>query len=460
MQGRPVVAPLLEETHFARVPGSAERFLVSAPEYKVDFRPLPELMNEIPYRLVNNPPVLFETMSAEEKEQAKKGPSNRYVISRGGSGSGKSVGEGQKIVYYTTAQPGRNTLVIRQVADTNRGSTFNEIVKAINRFNLNDLYKIRETDLTITCINGNQIIFKGLDDVQKVKSVTFQRGILTDIWIEEASEITEEDFDEIDLRLRGKEAPSFQITLTFNPIDSMHWIKQRFYDNHDPRAICVLSTYKDNKWCDDETKKNMEILKTKNAYLYQVYACGEWGNAGDIVFQNARYERCPYKEEDFDEVLTGMDMGYEHFYAIEKIGLKDGVKYSFSELYISHKDDYQVIELNESKKVLEKDQLCTADSADAKAISAWRNAGYHIEGAKKGKDSVKAQLIYLVSGDWYIDPVACPGLAAEIRGFSYRKDKNGTVREIDEAQGIRDDALAACRYAVERKTKNTKFVLW
>jgi hypothetical protein len=65
-----------------------------------------------------------------------------------------------------------------------------------------------------------------------------------------------------------------------------------------------------------------------------------------------------------------------------------------------------------------------------------------------------------VSGDWYIDPVACPGLAAEIRGFSYRKDKNGTVREIDEAQGIRDDALAACRYAVERKTKNTKFVLW
>jgi phage terminase large subunit len=460
MQGRPVVAPLLEETHFARVPGSAERFLVSAPEYKVDFRPLPELMNEIPYRLVNNPPVLFETMSAEEKEQAKKGPSNRYVISRGGSGSGKSVGEGQKIVYYTTAQPGRNTLVIRQVADTNRGSTFNEIVKAINRFNLNDLYKIRETDLTITCINGNQIIFKGLDDVQKVKSVTFQRGILTDIWIEEASEITEEDFDEIDLRLRGKEAPSFQITLTFNPIDSMHWIKQRFYDNHDPRAICVLSTYKDNKWCDDETKKNMEILKTKNAYLYQVYACGEWGNAGDIVFQNARYERCPYKEEDFDEVCPGMDFGFSHYHAIEKIGFKDGRAYSFAELYVNQKTNDEIIALNARRQVLRKGEGCTADSAEPKSIKDWTNEGYNVHAAKKGPDSVRRQLQYMAGLEWYIDPVACPGLAAEVRGFSYRKDKNGTIREIDEAQGIRDDAIAACRYAIEHKISGSKFVLW
>jgi phage terminase large subunit len=460
MQDRPVVAPILEETHFARVPESTERFLVSAPEYKVDFRPLPELMNEIPYRLVNNPPVLFETMSAEEKEQAKKGPSNRYVISRGGSGSGKSVGEGQKIVYYTTAQPGRNTLVIRQVADTNRGSTFNEIVKAINRFNLNDLYKIRETDLTITCINGNQIIFKGLDDVQKVKSVTFQRGILTDIWIEEASEITEEDFDEIDLRLRGKEAPSFQITLTFNPIDSMHWIKQRFYDNHDPRATCVLSTYKDNKWCDDETKKNMEILKTKNAYLYQVYACGEWGNAGDIVFQNAKYEPCPYTYEDFDEVLAGQDFGYEHHNAIELIGFKDGRLYSFRELYVNKKLTPEIIDLNEHRNIMPKTQRCICDCAEPKSIGDWRTAGYSITEAKKPPDAKRTQLQFLAGSDWTIDPIACPGLTAEVRGFSYRKDKNGTIREIDEAQGISDDAVDAVRYAISQKIKNTKFVLW
>lgn len=410
------------------------------PAYEVDFSALPDVMNDIPYKTI------FDK--------------HRYIVSRGGSGSGKSVGHAQKIVYYTTAIPGRNTLVLRNVGDTNRGSTYNEICKAIHSFNLGSLYKIRDSDMVITCVNGNQIVFKGLDDVQKVKSTTFPRGILTDIWIEEASETTEEDFEELDLRLRGKCEHSFQITLTFNPIDSMHWIKGRFFDNVDDRASCYLSTYKDNKWCDDETIKNMEILKTKNAYLYQVYACGEWGNAGDIVFQNARYERCPYAEEDFDEVCVGMDFGYSHYHAIEKIGFKDGRAYSFAELYVNQKTNAEIIAINEKRGTLKPESRCLADSAEPKSIQDWRNAGYNVQPVKKGPDSVRMGLTYLAGLEWTIDPVACPGLAAEVRGFSYRKDKNGTVREIDEAVGIHDDGIAAARYAIAEKVTNAKYVIY
>jgi phage terminase large subunit len=374
--------------------------------------------------------------------------------------SGKSVGHAQKIIFYTLNELGRNTLVVRKVGDTNRSSTFALIKKTINEFGLGELFTIRETDMVITCINGNQIIFKGLDDVEKIKSCTFARGDLSDVWIEEASEITEDDFDQLDLRLRGKTAPSFQITLTFNPIDSMHWIKRKFYDEADPRAHCVLSTYKDNKWCDEETKANLELLKEKNPYLYDVYARGEWGNAGDIVFQNAKYERCPYKEEDFDEVCVGMDFGFAHYHAIEKVGFRDGRAYSFAELYVNQKTNAEIVSMNDRIQTLRKGQACTADSAEPKSIKDWIDAGYNVHAAKKGPDSVRRQLQYMAGLDWTIDPVTCPGLAAEVRGFSYRKDKNGTIREIDEAQGIRDDAIAATRYAIEHKISGGKFVIW
>jgi phage terminase large subunit len=410
------------------------------PAFHVDWTELPLMMTRKGYAL------LFKK--------------NRYIIHRGGSGSSKSYSHAQKILYYTTSFPGRNTLVTRKVGDTNRISTFALLKQVISAFNLSPLFKIYETDMTIKCINGNMIIFKGLDDKEKIKSVTFERGILTDIWMEEASEFIEEDFDQLDLRLRGQSAHSFQITLTFNPIDLMHWIKRKFYDETMADAICVLSTYKDNQFIDEPYKAKLESLETKNPYLYQVYACGEWGNAGDIVFQNARYERCPYKEEDFDEVLIGMDFGYEHYHAIEKIGLKDGRMYSFAELYVNKKNNLEIIALNERLGILGKEQLCTADSAEPKSISDWRQAGYTIDPAKKGKDSVRAQLTFLASTEWIIDPVACPGLASEVRGFSYRKDKNGIVREIDEAVGILDDGISACRYACERKLKNTKFVIW
>lgn len=387
---------------------------------------------------------------------------HRYIIIRGSAGSGKSHGHAQKIIYYTLADLGRNTLVVRKVGDTNRISTFALLKKVIFDMNLQKLFTIRESDMTISCINGNMIIFKGLDDREKIKSLTFPRGILTDIWIEEATETDEEDFDQLNLRLRGQSPYGFQITLTFNPIDSMHWIKGKFYDSDKEKenTTLVLSTYKDNRFVDEEYKKELESLREKNPYLYQVYACGEWGNAGDIVFQNAKYERCPYAEEDFDEVCVGMDFGFSHYHAIEKIGFKDGRAYSFAELYVNQKTNAEIIALNDSRQTLRRDQRCLADSAEPKSIQDWRNAEYNVQPVKKGPDSVRMGLTYLAGLDWTIDPVACPGLAAEVRGFSYRKDKNGTVREIDEAQGIRDDGIAAARYSISEKVTSAKFVIY
>lgn len=135
-------------------------------------------------------------------------------------------------------------------------------------------------------------------------SITFPKGELTDIWIEEASEILEEDFNQLDVRLRGKGAHK-QMVLTFNPVSVLHWLKLRFFDRQDPRALVLKSTYKDNQFLDEDYKRTLEGYKDTDPYYYSVYCLGEWGVLGQTIFDAQKVsERLsqltgPVKREEF-----------------------------------------------------------------------------------------------------------------------------------------------------------------
>ena len=146
---------------------------------------------------------------------------HRYMVLYGGAGSGKSVFAVQRFLYRLLTLPLCNVLVVRAVAATNRDSTFALFQQIISKWGLSELFSCKEGDMRISCANGNSVIFKGLDDTEKLKSVTFPKGELTDIWVEEASEIQEEDFNQLDVRLRGKGTHK-QIVLTFNPVSVLH----------------------------------------------------------------------------------------------------------------------------------------------------------------------------------------------------------------------------------------------
>ena len=208
---------------------------------------------------------------------------HRYIVLYGGAGSGKSVFAVQRYLYRLLMLPLCNVLVVRAVAATNRDSTFALFQQVISKWGLSELFSCKEGDMRISCANGNSVIFKGLDDTEKLKSVTFPKGELTDIWVEEASEIQEEDFNQLDVRLRGKGTHK-QIVLTFNPVSVLHWLKLRFFDRQDPRAVCLKSTYKDNAFLDDDYKATLEGYKDTDPYYYSVYCLGEWGVLGQTIF--------------------------------------------------------------------------------------------------------------------------------------------------------------------------------
>ena len=117
----------------------------------------------------------------------------RYQIYFGGASSGKSCFLATRLVLDTLS--GRNTLIVRAVARTLRTSCWNEVQKALSRLGLTACFQVNRTEMTITARNnGAQMIFAGLDDVEKIKSITPQRGTLTDVWIEEATEIRYTDY--------------------------------------------------------------------------------------------------------------------------------------------------------------------------------------------------------------------------------------------------------------------------
>lgn len=138
----------------------------------------------------------------------------RYVLLKGSAGSGKSVDTAQNYILRLMQDKGRNLLALRKSEVTNRDSTFAELCSAISRMGLTDYWKPIMSPMEIRCINGSKIIFRGMNDDrqrEKIKSITFEKGSLTDIWLEEATEFTKEDVEILDDRLRGQLQTAFFI---------------------------------------------------------------------------------------------------------------------------------------------------------------------------------------------------------------------------------------------------------
>lgn len=366
----------------------------------------------------------------------------RFVVPWGGAGAGKSYSVAQQIVYSCVAETGHKWLVTRKVAKTLRHSVVALILHVLNEWNFEGLFTYNKSEFTITFWNGNVILFAGLDDVGKLKSI---QGI-TGIWFEEADEGVVDDVRQMNLRLRGQTKVRKRFYLTFNPVSVLHWLKAEFFDNPQDNALTIHSTYRDNPFLDDEYRNELERID--DPYYSDVYREGKWGVLGNVVFTNVVVEDFDYQEQDLENVCQGMDFGFAHASAIERMGFRDGDKYSFDELwgkgwtnreFMAYASEY----FGPSLRSWE----ITADSAEPDRIMEWQQAGYNVNGAKKGEGSLKFGIDYLSRGTWHIHKSRCPNLAREVSSFKRREDRDGNT--IDAFVQLNDDGIAASRYATE-----------
>lgn len=404
-----------------------------------------------------------------EVNQSKK----RYIIEKGSAGSGKSVDAAQEYILRLMRDKGRNLVAMRKSDITNRDSTFAELTGAIYRMFGNDAEKywqINRSPLKLTFKgNGNQIIFRGMNDDkqrEKLKSITFQRGKLTDVWLEEATEFTQADLEIIDDRLRGELPPGqfYQIRLTFNPVNRNHWIKKVFFDIHDPNVLTHHSTYLGNRFIDDAYRARMERRKLVDPEGYQIYGLGEWGEIGGLILHNWEVKEVSQNLSDYDDIAIGQDFGFNHANAILLLGWKDGNIHIISELYGYEKDSSDWI--SEAQQIiLPKNRQMWCDSAEPDRIKMWKDAGFRATPVSKEQNSVKAQIDWLKGGTVkgkkinrkiFVHP-HCVNTIKELQQWKWKKDEK-TGEYLDEPVPVMDDAMAALRYGVEGWRKVRKWL--
>ena len=380
------------------------------------------------------------------------------------AGSGKSVDTAQNYILRLMKDNGRNLVAMRKSDITNRDSTFAELTSAIYKMfgdKAEQYWKINTSPLQLTCKhNGNKIIFRGMNDDkqrEKLKSITFQKGKLTDVWLEEATEFTQADFEIIDDRLRGQlpEGQFYQIRMTFNPVNKNHWIKKVFFDIPDDNVLTHHSTYLMNRFIDDAYRARMERRKLVDPEGYQIYGLGEWGEIGGLILHNWEVKEVSQNLADYDDIAIGQDFGFNHANAILLLGIKDDDIYILDEVYLFEKDTSEIIQ-EAISHAIPKNKMMWCDSAEPDRIKEWNKAGFHrAKGVDKGgsKGSVKAQIDWLKQRKIYVHP-HCTNTIKEMQQWKWKKDER-LGEYIDEPVPIMDDAMAALRYGVEgwRKVK-------
>lgn len=384
----------------------------------------------------------------------------RYRILMGSAGSGKSYNTAQDYILKLSDRRfcGANLMVVRKTEASARTSAFAELCGAVKRIfgaRFGEIWQISEDRLFLECAaTGGRIIFRGVcSDAQRerIKSVSFSSGKLTWIWIEEATELSEADFDMLDDRLRGALGginPNlyYQITMTFNPVSARHWIKRRFFDvPDDPDVFISKSVYTENRFIDPDYARRMERRRESDPDGYRVYALGEWGVGREgLILPN--YEVGTFSREDFSEVWYAQDFGFNHADCILETTQRDGDLYVLREIYVHGRDTSEIISLAEGEG-FSKNEVMYCDSAEPDRIKTWRRAGYRAVGVKKEPGSVNAQIDFLRSRRIYIDS-RCVNTVGEISQWCWMRDGESGELTDTPAFGC-DDAMAALRYSVE-----------
>ena len=385
----------------------------------------------------------------------------RTQIYFGGASSGKSVFLAQRAVA-DMLQGGRNYLVVRQVGRTLRGSVYTEISKVIIQWGLQGFFTISKSDMLITCANGYQIIFGGLDDVEKLKSLTPLKGVITDAWVEESTELERASLKQLYKRQRGGDpkVPK-RMVLSFNPVLKSHWIYEDFFSkiawaddqtSYSSDGLTILkTTYKDNKFLAPADIADLE--NETDSYYYNVYTRGNWGTLGAVIFTN--WKTADLSDADSEYYLPeaqrtnrriGLDFGFSADPAAMAVTHYDKAHkriYVYDELYQTGMTNDVLAD--EVKKLAARDYV-TCDSAEPKSIAELNQFGVNAMGAKKGKDSVVFGIQWLQQQEIIVDK-RCINMRNELQQYKWKEDASGRALRVPVDRN--NHLIDGLRYAFE-----------
>lgn len=383
----------------------------------------------------------------------------KFFFAVGGYGSGKSYHVGLKIIIKCL-QEKRKVLVVREVYATLKDSCYSLLIEILEELEIEEYYIATTSPLRIKFINGSEIMFRGCDKPEKLKSLN---GVSI-CWLEEPTEIKYAAFKELLGRLRMSNI-SLHFLMSLNPVSKSSWVYKHFIDRKkideielynkkviiDDDTFFHHSTVDDNKFVSKDYVEQLDELSTYDVDLHRIARLGHFGELGEKVFNNvikmSKIEieskiNSIYRSDNIERY--GMDFGFVTSYnAI----VKCNVDHKNKILYISYEyykkgmtDDQTANEIQHLKNV-----RIIAESAEPKAIKYYNQQGFNFRAVKKGKviDGIKK----LKRFKQIIISEECPNCYREFKELAYKKNKNDDI--IEDEYNLDCHSVDSVRYSLD-----------
>lgn len=384
-----------------------------------------------------------------------------YYWLEGGRGSTKSSDISIEIPPLMIKNPECHAVVLRKVGNTIKNSVYPQMQWGIDALGLTDKFRFKTSPHEITYKKtGQKILFFGVDDPQKIKSIKLPFGYVGICWIEELDQFSgmEEIRNLNQSLLRG--GPIFWEFCSFNPPKSQNnWVnEEKLFD--DPDRLVHHSTYLGvpRKWLGERFFEDAEKLKIKNEMAYRHEYLGEVTGTGGAVFENVEDMDMSDKfVGNFDRLYYGLDFGFAVdplAYVAMYYDAKREDLYIFDEIYQQKLTNSQAAK---SIKLRAKDSRILADAAEPKSIAEMAGFGLRISGARKGPDSIDFGMRWLQNRvHIYIDKRRCPNTYKEFVAYEYERNKDGQF--INAYPDANNHSIDAVRYGLSEVMNRDKIV--
>ena len=400
---------------------------------------------------------------------------HQYYNLPGGRGSAKSSFVSLEIVNGIMQDPTgcSNAIVFRRTANTMRESVYSQIAWAIDTLDVNQYWRGNVSPMSWTYLpTGAQILFRGLDDSSKLKSIKPKKGIFRYIWLEEFSELPGENFTRSVMQSVARGGDSFTVFRSFNPpISKSNWANQ-FIARPDDRAITLHTSYLDvpAAWLGESFLYEAERLKEINEKAYNHEYLGIATGTGGEVFPNITEREITDEEiQQLDYIFSGVDFGFSVDPAVFiriAYDRKHDTVFLLDEIYKKHCSNKQLADeikargydvtgnyssynspimgLTVSKEVA----TIVCDSAEPKSIYDLQNEGLRAIPCKKYAGSVIYGIKWLQNRKIVIDPARTPNAYREFTQYQYMQTKDGEF--LSDVPDKDQHTIDATRYALDR----------
>ena len=365
------------------------------------------------------------------------------LVIEGGRGSGKSKAIAQRLILQSLKSKLRIALV-RKVAETIRDSQFHDVKSMVQGWGLAEHFNFIDSRLNIETARGSLFLCKGLDKAEKTKSLSD----IDIVWIEEATELTLEDWNTFRFSIRGTDAVLKQKILSFNR-QSGHWTEKTLFNADgsfkvNPSTYHLHTTFQDNAYLDKPFLDDIEELKETDPELYKKIALGLPVRLKNLILTNWR--ECDSFPENCTEIIYGVDFGMSDPTVVVKIGIR-GRELFVDELMYERGKNNQDLRGILPSVVADRTLDMYADSEDPNRISEIYSDGYNVKPAVKGPNSVIEGIAFLRGFSLNVTSRSV-NVRKDLENWKWRTDRNGNSVVPEAPMHAFSHGPDAIRYAV------------